>query len=198
MTPPLSLVVYAYVRQSGRRPLAAKIFPWRFAPFLAIARKRASKFPPPDVARRFAGPSPAARALPVLFPPFSDAIAKGDGFFAEQWRETMFDMARFHIIGRVGNIKRFDKSVRVSIAANASYKDKGEWVNQTDWNEVVIFNKATMKHVSENVGAGDYVRVEGRLRQNSFERAGETVYTVELICDEFSRMPKKRAEDSAA
>jgi single-stranded DNA-binding protein len=102
----------------------------------------------------------------------------------------MFDMARFHIIGRVGNIKTFEKNMRISIAANASYKKEGQWVDETDWNEVVVFDKRTMQYVTEKVGKGDYVRVEGRLLQNSYERGGETVYTVELICDEFSRLPK--------
>lgn len=110
----------------------------------------------------------------------------------------MFDMARFHIIGRVGKIKSFEKNLRVSIAANASYKKDGKWIDETDWNEVVIFDKGTMKFVTENVESGDYVRVEGRLRQNSFERGGETVYVVELIADEFSRAPKKKAEQTAA
>ncbi|MBG0812378.1 single-stranded DNA-binding protein [Methylosinus sp. H3A] len=55
---------------------------------------------------------------------------------------------------------------------------------------MVVFDKRTMQYVSEKVGKGDYVRVEGRLRQNSYDRASETVYTVELICDEFSRLPK--------
>ena len=88
----------------------------------------------------------------------------------------MFDFARFHILGRVGKIKTFEKSIRVSIAANASYKKDGKWVDETDWNEIVIFDKNTIKYVSESVESGDYVRVQGRLRQNSFKREGETVY----------------------
>jgi hypothetical protein len=40
--------------------------------------------------------------------------------------------------------------------------------------------------------------VQGRLRQNSFKRDGETVYVAELICDEFSRAPKRKAEEAAA
>jgi hypothetical protein len=53
------------------------------------------------------------------------------------------------------------------------------------------------RYVSENVAAGDSVRVEGRLRQNSYDREGEKVYVVELICDNFSRQPKKKAERDA-
>jgi len=110
----------------------------------------------------------------------------------------MFDFARFHILGRVGKIKTFEKSIRVSIAANASYKKDGKWVDETDWNEIVIFDKNTIKYVTDSVESGDYVRVQGRVRQNSFKRDGETVYVVELISDEFSRAPKKKAAESAA
>jgi single-strand DNA-binding protein len=110
-------------------------------------------------------------------------------------RRTMFDTARFHIIGRVGKVKEFDNVVRVSIAANASYKEKGEWVDRVNWNEVTIFDKGTREYVAKNVSKGQYVRVEGTLRQNSYERDGDTVYTTELIVDSFSRQPVgKKAE----
>jgi single-strand DNA-binding protein len=95
-------------------------------------------------------------------------------------------------------IKSFEKNLRVSLAANASYKKDGKWVDETDWNEIVIFDRNTIKYVTDNVEAGDYVRVQGRLRQNSFKRDGETVYVVERICDEFSRAPKRKAEEAAA
>ena len=108
----------------------------------------------------------------------------------------MFDFARFHVLGRVGKIKTFEKNIRVSIAANASYKKDGKWIDETDWNEIVIFDKNTIKYVTDNLESGDYVRAQGRLRQNSFKRDGETVYVVELICDELSRAPKKKADES--
>ena len=106
----------------------------------------------------------------------------------------MFDKARFEIVGRVGQIKTFDKVLRVSIACNSSYKKDGQWVPQTDWNEITIFNKSTIKYLTENLTKGDYVRVEGRLRQSSFERNGERTYTTELLCEEFSRQPAKRTD----
>lgn len=107
----------------------------------------------------------------------------------------MFDKAAFEIIGRVGNVKVFDKVVRVSIASNASYKKNGEWVDRTDWNEVAIFDQGSRNWVEKNLTKGDYVRAVGNLRQNSFERNGEKVYTVELDVTEISRQPKKAAAD---
>lgn len=107
----------------------------------------------------------------------------------------MFDTASFHIIGRVGSIKAFDNLTRLSIAANASYKDKdGKWVDRTHWNEVVIFNEATRAYVAGKFAKGDYVRAEGTLRQNSYERNGEKVFTTELIIEAISRLPVKKTE----
>jgi hypothetical protein len=34
--------------------------------------------------------------------------------------------------------------------------------------------------------------------RTAFKRDGETVYVVERICDEFSRAPKRKAEEAAA
>ncbi len=106
----------------------------------------------------------------------------------------MFDTASFHIIGRVGSIKTFDNLTRISIAANASYKKDGKWVEKTNWNEVVIFNEATRAYVAGKFAKGDYVRAEGTLRQNSYERGGEKVFTTELIIEAISRLPVKKTE----
>lgn len=109
----------------------------------------------------------------------------------------MFDIARFHIIGRVGSVKPFDKATRVSIATNASYKDQGEWKDRTFWNEVVIFDRQTRGYIEKNLEIGDIVRVEGTLRQSSYERDGSKVYTTELVVDDFSRQPKRTASSDS-
>ena len=103
----------------------------------------------------------------------------------------MFDFAKFQIVGRVGKIKHFDKLTRVSIAANADYQKDGEWVKNTLWNEVVIFNDKTITRLKANLTEGDYVRAEGSLRNTRYERNGETVFSTDLICEEFYRQPTK-------
>ena len=110
----------------------------------------------------------------------------------------MFDIAEFHIVGRVGTIKKFDKLTRISIAANASYKKDGAWVDKTHWNEVVIFDGATRDYIAEKFTKGDYVRARGSVRQNSYMRGTEQVYTTELIIEQISRMPVKRADNPDA
>lgn len=109
----------------------------------------------------------------------------------------MFDTASFHIIGRVGGIKTFDNLTRISIAANASYKKDGQWVEKTNWNEVIVFDKATRAYIAERFTKGDYVRAEGTVRQNSYEKDGRTIYTTELIIETLSRLPVKKADAAA-
>ncbi len=102
----------------------------------------------------------------------------------------MRNLAEFQIVGRLGNIKKVGSTLRLTIAANYSYKDKnGNWVDDTHWNEIVIFQKTTQSYVEKHLRKGDLVHARGRIRQNSYQREdGERVYTVDLICNDFSRL----------
>jgi single-strand DNA-binding protein len=118
---------------------------------------------------------------------YGKAIATGHS--PTRWRKTMRNIAEFTLIGRVGTIKQVGKTLRVSICANYPFKDdKGQWKDDAHWNEVTIFTKAIQSYVSEHVSKGDLVHVRGRLRQNSFERDGQRVYTVDLIAHELGRL----------
>ena len=108
----------------------------------------------------------------------------------------MFDKASFEIIGRVGSVKKFDNVVRVSIATDASYKDNGQWVKKTRWNEVTIFAKGLREWIGDNLGKGQWVRAAGVIQQNSYEKDGETRYTTDLIVEDFGRLPVKRDGDA--
>ncbi len=109
----------------------------------------------------------------------------------------MRNIAEFTLIGRVGTIKQVGKTVRVTVCANYPFKDKGgEWKDDQHWNEVTIFTKSTQDYVSEHVTKGDLVHVRGRVRQNSYERDGQRIYTVDLIALEFGRLAQ--SSDRAA
>ena len=129
-------------------------------------------------------------AAPALFRlPGHERIAIATGHSPTEERKTMRNIAEFTLIGRVGTIKQVGKTLRVSICANYPFKgDKGQWRDDAHWNEVTIFTKAIQSYVSEHVSKGDLVHVRGRLRQSSFERDGQRVYTVDLIAHELGRL----------
>src|SRR3954452_2536845 len=107
---------------------------------------------------------------------------------APTMERAMKNIAEFTIIGRVGAIKTLGKAVRVTIASNYRLKDeRGEWREDTHWNEVTVFSPTTQAYIAEHIAKGDLVHVRGRLRQSSYERNGSRVYTVDLVASSFSR-----------
>ncbi|SDR63417.1 Single-strand binding protein family protein [Rhizobiales bacterium GAS113] len=103
----------------------------------------------------------------------------------------MRNIAEFQIIGRVGKLKRLGSTIRVSLAANYPFKDKeGEWKEDPHWNEVTIFQGELQDRVWRQIQSGDLVHARGRIKQNSYVKDDETRYTVDLICNELSRLAK--------
>jgi single-stranded DNA-binding protein len=111
----------------------------------------------------------------------------------------MTGIAEFKIIGRVGAIKNVGTTVRVSIAANYSYKNnQGDWVDNVKWNEITIFNEATQGFVKRNLTTGDMVYADGIFGQTSYERGGERVYGMTLACQRIERLAKADGRHEAA
>lgn len=110
----------------------------------------------------------------------------------------MKQIAEFTIIGRAGNIKTVGTTVRVNIASNYSFKDaNGNWQDDAHWNEITVFAKTTQSYVEKYLEKGDLVFARGRVRQDSYEKNGERVYTVNLVCNDFSILAKASAKSEA-
>ena len=112
----------------------------------------------------------------------------------------MKNFSEFQILGRVGKTKTFQGKVNVTICANYSGKDKdGQARDNPHWNEVSVFSEAARAYITEYCKPGDLVLARGRVKQNSFERDGQTIYSVDIVCDEFSILASKAkpAEQSA-
>lgn len=98
----------------------------------------------------------------------------------------------FQAIARVGKITAVGSILKVSLAAEYGKRnDRGDFESNPFWNTVTIFNDATIKWVKENVGPGDLVHARGTARETSYEKNGETIYSVTFACDQFDRLAKK-------
>ena len=60
-----------------------------------------------------------------------------------------------------------------------------------------MFEETSRAYVTKSFGKGDMVRAAGTIRQNSYEKDGERRYTTDLVIDEISRAPLKKAEAPA-
>ena len=109
----------------------------------------------------------------------------------------MNDYALFDISGRIGKITRAGKALKVNIASNRPIKGSdGEWKDNTTWATITVF-KETADWIEKSCTPGDYVRARGRIANGSYEKDGETRYTVDLLTDSFDRIMKAPAKTDA-
>lgn len=89
----------------------------------------------------------------------------------------------------------------LSLAVNRRYQDKaGEWCNDTSFIDVEIFGKAA-ERISETGRKGQAVYVEGRLKQETWERDGQKQSKIRVTADmvkPFEVGKKSDSEDSGA
>lgn len=111
----------------------------------------------------------------------------------------MKTFAEFQILGRVGKVREVGQTTRVSICANYAFKDRnGDTKDRPYWNEITIWSESARKYVRDYAKAGDLVIARGTLKQGSFEKEGEKVYTVDLNCDDFSILASAKADKDEA
>lgn len=104
----------------------------------------------------------------------------------------MKNLATFTLLGRIARVSELTNVTKVTIASNYRRKSKeGTWEGDPHFNEVTVFDESTRRYLSRHCAKGDLVHVEGRLRQNKFERDGQRVYTVDLIATDFGKLASK-------
>lgn len=104
-------------------------------------------------------------------------------------------IAEFQIIGRVGKITPLNGVAKVSIASKYPRKDDhGEWHNNDHWNTVTIFNDTTQKWIAANLSKGDIVHATGRMKENSYQKDGATIYSHDFNATQLNRLAKKIEE----
>ena len=73
---------------------------------------------------------------------------------------------------------------RFAVATNRRWKDKdsGEWKEETDWSNVVLWRG---ENVANYLTKGKQIYVEGRLQTRSYEdKDGKKVYSTEVVADD--------------
>ena len=113
----------------------------------------------------------------------------------------MYNNIRLEQFGHIGSVKiesvNGRKFARVSVASKSRGKDRttGEKKEFTDWLEWTFFADKTVEFIERFAAKGQYVRIEGKARQSSFEKNGNTVYTTEVLGFRFDFCEPKGAGD---
>lgn len=100
------------------------------------------------------------------------------------------------LIGHIGmdpELRTFgdSKMARISLATDASYRAKGEYVRKSDWHTLVIWGPLAIS-AEKLLSKGKKVAVTGKLVNRSYEdKDGTRKYTTEVQVDEFLVLDKK-------
>ena len=84
----------------------------------------------------------------------------------------------------------------ISVATNERVKQDGEWVDHTEWHNIVVFG-GQADSCGKFLAKGSKVAVEGKLRTRAFtDRNGNERKSTEIVADRVEFMPK--AQSSSA
>jgi single-strand DNA-binding protein len=97
------------------------------------------------------------------------------------------------LIGRLGQqpeittLPTGTQLAKMPIAINERYKNKsGEWVDDTQWHQIIVWNSRLIDRVGRQLGKGTEVMIEGRIVNRSFEtKTGEKRYSTEIEMSNF-------------
>lgn len=113
------------------------------------------------------------------------------------------DLNVFMCIGRLGQepTNRFAKSgmqiTSFSVAVGRQEKDKstGEKVDATEWINCVVFDKQA-EIASQYLHKGSQVHITGELRNEKYEKDGETKYITKVYVNRFQMLGSKQDNGS--
>ncbi|WP_300043101.1 single-stranded DNA-binding protein [uncultured Paracoccus sp.] len=109
----------------------------------------------------------------------------------------MKTFAKHFTQGYVGKIKEVGTTLKISIASSYRQRNQnGDYEDRTYWNTLTVFDEARMKFIKTYVREGDLVQAEGMIREDSYDKNGEIVYTTLLIARDFQLLSTKAERDA--
>lgn len=106
------------------------------------------------------------------------------------------------LVGRLGSDPmvretKNGKVARFSIATNEQYSENGQVKNNTQWHNIVAWNRLAEK-VERYFHKGDEILVEGKLTSHSYEDQNKVKrYVTEVVANEVFCLNKQDKADAA-
>lgn len=108
------------------------------------------------------------------------------------------DLNEATIIGNMGDapqVKEFSDGKKVAnftVATNKNWKNKetGEWVEQTEWHRVTVYDQNIIGWLERDAIKGTRVLIRGELRTREWEKDGIKRYTTEIVLNPYTGMLK--------
>ena len=100
--------------------------------------------------------------------------------------------ATFTITGRIGGIRHYETSAQIDVATDRRTKRDEKWETVTDWNRITLFGSRA-KYAEQHLAKGDLIEARGRMGRGSYEKDGETIYTVDCVVEDIERLMRAEA-----
>lgn len=84
----------------------------------------------------------------------------------------------------------------LSVAVNDREKVNGEWSDRPSYFDVTVFG-TTAENCAKYLAKGSHVEVQGKLRQERWEKDGEKRYAVKIIADSVVFPPKSQSGNAS-
>lgn len=106
------------------------------------------------------------------------------------------------LIGRLGKDPQYrelgesNHVCNFSLATSDSIKKDGDWHKVTDWHNVVVFGNQALA-CSRFIHKGSQVYVKGKVKNESYEKDGETKYITKVYASKVRFLDSKREESQS-
>ena len=90
------------------------------------------------------------------------------------------------LIGNLGKdpeiktLKEDNEMATFSIATTERYKKDDEWVDKTEWHNIVVWQKGAVTACKNTLQKGTTVYVVGKMTTRKYEKDGQTHYSTEV------------------
>ena len=111
-----------------------------------------------------------------------------------------FYLNKVQLIGIVGRVELKDVSnsdlLSIRLVTDYSYKDnEGNWQKVETWHRIVKWNAPN--YFKENIGVGDKLYVEGRLKTSKYTTAdGSVNYSTDIVANEILILSKGKNKET--
>jgi single-strand DNA-binding protein len=113
--------------------------------------------------------------------------------------ERKMNMGSLNKVALIGNLGQAPeeiangKGVKFSLATNESWKDKkGEKQERTTWHNIVVWDKLA-KVCLDHLSVGQQIYLEGKIKNDTYERDGEKRYSTKIEAREVTFLGKKES-----
>lgn len=94
-------------------------------------------------------------------------------------------------LGRDPELKKSNNGLPICNFSLATGKKQKDGSMKTEWHRCVSFGKSA-EIISNYVSKGDQLYLEGELSYGSYEKDGNTVYTTDIIVNQFNFISSKK------